>query len=535
MHITKDAMDDLKKNRGIPVQLIKIEKHYYYLSKRNPLYLDKMLTYLLTSPNTSAPFIVTIKNDLGGGFFDTERGPIYKDNMQKIEASTDPEVTPEYRISKSGIKYILGLKTSFNSGELAAAYECNNCELTSNTECCYNIDMLRPKTSEAGYVYMQTIVTTTPNFGDIYQIVGAQKIFDVSNKEIQNAEIIKIDPSYNLSFNGQNVFGDISFMDFHGPDKSNKPLSYGVIVGRFQTPYLTEGHKFLISEVYKRHQNLIVFIGVHKTQPTRRNPLDFETRKQMILESYSNAIVLPIHDNVRDDLWCAYLDELIKQKVQEHIATNFRNKTISDRDINVCLYGSRDSFLKFYNGNYPTEEVQTEINASASEIRAHVANTIECSEAFRKGQIYAIWNRFSSPYLAVDVAMIDRAHVLLGRKAGETAWRFIGGFVDNTDESMEAAAHRELIEEASCKEPGAGLVVDEFELIGQARIEDWRYSGDDENIFSAFFACKYISGAIEANDDIEQVKWHPIPDLLSINFSKSHEVLRDILLGWWKI
>jgi bifunctional NMN adenylyltransferase/nudix hydrolase len=59
----------------------------------------------------------------------------------------------------------------------------------------------------------------------------------------------------------------------------------GVIVGRFQVPELHDAHKDLIETVCDKHDKVIIFLGLSPLMVTRENPLDFESRKQMILES----------------------------------------------------------------------------------------------------------------------------------------------------------------------------------------------------------------------------------------------------------
>lgn len=66
----------------------------------------------------------------------------------------------------------------------------------------------------------------------------------------------------------------------------------GVIIARVQTPYLHAGHKALFDHVSKKHPNVIVFLGIPRIQNTKRNPLDFSTRKEMIQHFYPNLTIL---------------------------------------------------------------------------------------------------------------------------------------------------------------------------------------------------------------------------------------------------
>jgi bifunctional NMN adenylyltransferase/nudix hydrolase len=57
----------------------------------------------------------------------------------------------------------------------------------------------------------------------------------------------------------------------------------GVIIGRFQTNRLHEGHINLISHVLSNHKKAVLILGVSRVQNTKKNPLDFASRKAMIL------------------------------------------------------------------------------------------------------------------------------------------------------------------------------------------------------------------------------------------------------------
>ena len=63
----------------------------------------------------------------------------------------------------------------------------------------------------------------------------------------------------------------------------------GVIVGRFQVDNLTRGHNYLLDKVRGDfgNNNVVIFIGETKnSERTAHDPLPFEARKEMILESY---------------------------------------------------------------------------------------------------------------------------------------------------------------------------------------------------------------------------------------------------------
>src|SRR5271167_2605495 len=85
----------------------------------------------------------------------------------------------------------------------------------------------------------------------------------------------------------------------------------GIIVGRFQVHELHAAHKNLIQSVLDRHDKVITFLGLSPLKYTGENPLDFQARKQMILEQFPTVNVLYIKDKPSDEAWSRELDEKI--------------------------------------------------------------------------------------------------------------------------------------------------------------------------------------------------------------------------------
>lgn len=296
--------------------------------------------------------------------------------------------------------------------------------------------------------------------------------------------------------------------------EKNDKKGWGVIVGRFQSPYLHEGHKNLFEHVFAKHDKFMVFIGLFSGQPNPDNPMDFETRKKMVEETYPDRkfIILPIANQKSDEVWSRNLDKSIGE-INKH----------SD----VKLYGGRDSFIAKYTGHYKTENVESKVFFSATAIREKVSDSGGSSEEFRRGVIHGVSNRFPSPYLTVDIAPLNtgRKEVLVGKKLHEKHVRFIGGFVDSADPSITAAAKRETHEET-----GGKMELSNFKLIGEAKIDDWRYRSAREQIFTNFFTCEHSFGTPTPSDDIEYVEWVPYAKIRETVFEPEHEVLKQMLL-----
>lgn len=285
-----------------------------------------------------------------------------------------------------------------------------------------------------------------------------------------------------------------------------------VIVGRFQTPTLTQGHKYLINKAFEDlpqgatpwHKNgkLVIVVGCSIINYRHRNPLTFEIVEGMIRKEYRGwkslqLDILKINDNPSDELWSQNLDELLKDYPD------------------VTLYCSRDSFRNYYTGNHLFKEVSEVPNVSATKIREMLVkvNKQRNTENFRRGVIHASVNQFPTAFPTVDIAVIKSGNIksgdqiLLGRKPGRTHWCFIGGFVDPTDESLENAAARELGEEVG------GLVVTPMEYLCSKKINDFRYKNCKDGIISSLFLTYHLDGEPIAADDIEEAKFFSLADV----------------------
>ena len=293
-------------------------------------------------------------------------------------------------------------------------------------------------------------------------------------------------------------------------------VDVGIIVGRFQLHKLHEAHRKLINTVISNHPRVIIFLGLSEVRNTKKNPLDFNARKQMLLEEFpdSDLEIHYISDCKSDEEWSKNLDDQIGKFL------NPGQKPL--------LYGSRDSFIKSYHGKFPTTELESDTFISATEVRKSISAKTIASPEFRAGVIYSTQSRYPTAFQTVDVAIFneDNTKILLGKKPKEDKHRFIGGFSDPNSNSLEEDAKREVMEETGLNELSDPV------YIGSAKISDWRYSSGDDCIKTAFFSVNLLWGRPQASDDISEVKWFDIKELLE-NYKNlivpEHHVLFDIL------
>jgi len=272
----------------------------------------------------------------------------------------------------------------------------------------------------------------------------------------------------------------------------------GALVGRFQVPELHDGHKELLRTVMARHDKVIILLGMSPLRASKNNPLNFQSRKKMIEEFDPSIECYYIEDKPSDKDWSNSLDSIISKHVPF--------------DEKVILYGCRDSFMSHYHGRYDTKELLSRLIVSGTEERRKAKLNISDSKDFRKGAIWATGNQYPTAYPTVDVAILDESgeNVLLGKKRNQDKLVFIGGFVDPSrsgDNALENNARREVMEET-------GLEVSFPEYVGSFFVEDWRYRSEKDNIITTFFKAKIIYGNPEPNDDIYELRWVKIKDLV---------------------
>lgn len=301
--------------------------------------------------------------------------------------------------------------------------------------------------------------------------------------------------------------------------EKTETLKIGVVIGRFQVPYLHDGHTYLLNTAAEGADKLLVLIGTVKAQPTRRNPLSFEQRQYMILEKYPDAIVLPLYDNPSHPEWSKQVDRLISKACVDSIKADTEKV-----EVRVNLVCSRDGFKPYYTGIHKVNEIPPIPAISGTTSRKLLTKKncflyeVPTMQSFRSGIIHSVYNHFPTAYFAVDVAPIyineipsngkewtlKDVFILMGRKPGRQQWQFIGGFVDPTDNSINESVIRELNEETGCT-----LHVNKIQYLCNAKIDDFRYRWDDDaKVFSlmhlAFVA--YMSKP-KPSDDIEDADW----------------------------
>ncbi|MFL5729851.1 MAG: NUDIX domain-containing protein [Cytophagaceae bacterium] len=268
----------------------------------------------------------------------------------------------------------------------------------------------------------------------------------------------------------------------------------GVIIARFQTPYLHEGHLKLINFVKSKHHRVVIVLGVSPLKNSKKNPLDFYTREKLVKKEFPDVVVLPLRDTKFDTRWSSDLDQLL---------------SVTFPGEKFVLYGSRDSFIPHYSGKFEISETGQAGDFSSTLLRDDICDKALDSTDFRCGVIYSNYNTYPKIYATVDMAVFRKegSQILLAQKESEGKWRFPGGFSDPADADFEAAALRELREECGSIEVGNVTYEKSF------KVDDWRYRNEEDKIITTLFSSTLTFGDAQAGDDIFKVEWFDITQL----------------------
>jgi bifunctional NMN adenylyltransferase/nudix hydrolase len=268
-----------------------------------------------------------------------------------------------------------------------------------------------------------------------------------------------------------------------------------VVIGRFQTPYLHQGHQELLESAKANSNDVLVLIGCTSAVGTDKNPMDFETRAKL----FQNCRVKPLYDMLSDKDWSEQIDKIIDD-------LGFEEATI---------FGGKDNSIEgYYSGKHKIKIIdEIGIRSSTALRKAVGMSNPRDSEDFRAGIIYATEKRYPIVYSTVDIIVKNGGKYLVGKKGNK--YCFVGGFVDTTDDSLQDAALRELKEETGITDFG------DFGYCGSIKIDDIRYKGTKDCIITH---CFLVRNARDFGNEIQDKEFK---DFVWATKEELEELLHD--------
>lgn len=294
----------------------------------------------------------------------------------------------------------------------------------------------------------------------------------------------------------------------------------GVIIGRFQVAELHQGHLDYINfALSQNHDMYILLLGLAPTKATKRNPLDFDSRRRMIEEAFPGKFIIMYQNDLPDD--------------KDWANAVIKNVTPIAGNRDIVIYGGRDNSLNYFPDTVKIAiyEPTVYLPDNGTEQRISAGKQVKSSKDWRLGCLYATQNRYDTVFPTVDCAIFDDnnyEYIYLAKKEKERKLRFVGGFADpNKDKSFEQTARREAYEET-------GLEVTTPIYIGSTLIDDWRYRSENDKIITSFFAINKVFGSPKAQDDIAELHKIKVADLYDELIVPEHRPLLKMLKEWLK-
>ena len=291
-----------------------------------------------------------------------------------------------------------------------------------------------------------------------------------------------------------------------------------VIISILQVDKINQEHLDYINFVLNQKHDLnIILLGLAPTKATKRNPLDFDSRRRMIEETFPGKFTIMYQNDLPDDKdWANAVIKNIKP-----IAGN--------RDI--VIYGGRDNSLNYFPDNVKVViyEPTVYLPDNGTEQRIYAGKQVKGTKDWRLGCLYATQNRYDTVFPTVDCAIFDDdnyEYLYLAKKEKEKKFRFVGGFANpHKDKSFEQTVRREVYEET-------GLEITPPIYIGSTLIDDWRYRAENDKIITSFFVMKKLFGSPKAQDDIVELHKIKINEITESLFVTEHIPLWNMLKDW---
>lgn len=285
------------------------------------------------------------------------------------------------------------------------------------------------------------------------------------------------------------------------------PTTVGYMVGRFNP--LQKGHLAILEHVHANNDRMVVLVGSAAEGRTHKNPLTFEERKQLILQSFPNALVLPLPDMPGDEDWVRLFESTIAMGIDSlRLDGEVTARLYSADATRADDYALRCSWVQnlghevvpfqpvmartdlsaslvrdcWYNGRYEdVRELVPEATLALLQeldigwMRSHYVKRVPTGELAARNAVFVAFVSEPEHIYRADPACrawgMDAWNAKLAMLGHVVRWNgelgFVGGMVDEGETLVEAVV-RECMEEAGCLvEPSRLVPVCSHSMVGR--------------------------------------------------------------------
>lgn len=238
-------------------------------------------------------------------------------------------------------------------------------------------------------------------------------------------------------------------------------MKLGILIGRFQVPEPHEGHRFLVRQIQRECDEVLILFGSANRPRSVKNPYTYLERMRAMKQHFPRVSVAPLNDyKYSDAQWMADVAATITHMcVQIGLELDVPVDTIEP-----VLYGHHkdgNDYLHWF-PQYQYVNINSDIDISGTEIRntckALLPQSVQqdmqyfAQEAIRfKDYPYAESLNFN----CADPVLECNGHILVVQRGGLPGvgnWALPGGF-KNHNETFQDCAIRELLEETNVRVP----------------------------------------------------------------------------------
>lgn len=245
-------------------------------------------------------------------------------------------------------------------------------------------------------------------------------------------------------------------------------MKIGVVVGKFQTPYLTEAHQHLFDKAIEENDQLVIFVLDKHIEFTDNNPLPYRIREDMLLQNFWGE------SNGRISIY-----PLQEQKYASVLQHNLDSTLLSHWSASheFTLYSGADGVGSFYDGLCKVEICEFQSRKKSKQLRSYAFDKEDYEKEIAQGMIHAVGHKPPLCYNYV-VSIVRARDGLITIKYPDTKYLSFPTIELNSE-------HNSIIEASfshiTTLVPGASLT--QGSHLHSIKVDDWRFRDSEDFCF----------------------------------------------------